>query len=87
MMDSADPTHSWPFEDILKMVPLAKEDVYGGLYLYLQDILFTFCQQLKGLKLSFSLFQVDVLDLANVLRKVGLAKQGYDRIEVSGTSP
>lgn len=82
MMDSADPLKGWPIDEVIKRTPFAKNDIYGGLYLYLQDILLEFCNKIKRFKVCFQLSQVDALDLPGVMKQYGMGRNYFDRIEV-----
>lgn len=82
MMDSADPLGGWSIHDVLGKVPLAKNDLYGGLYFHVHDLLFKFCERIKCMKLTFVLFQVNALELVDTFKECGLLKQGFDRVEV-----
>ncbi|KAL2075267.1 hypothetical protein VTL71DRAFT_210 [Oculimacula yallundae] len=86
MMDSADPLHGWSTSDIRANVPLASNDVYGGLYFHVYSVLLKFCNKLQVLNLSFVLLQVNALELYKTLENAQLLKQGFDRVEVSNIS-
>ncbi|PVH76133.1 hypothetical protein DL98DRAFT_465490 [Cadophora sp. DSE1049] len=86
MMDWADPLHGWSTADVRGKVPLAKNDLYGGLFFHVHDLLLKFCERLKSMKVAFTLFQVNALELPEILRNAGLLKQGFDRVEVSNIS-
>ncbi|KAJ5047251.1 uncharacterized protein L3040_003090 [Drepanopeziza brunnea f. sp. 'multigermtubi'] len=83
MMDSADPLGGWNIKDVMRLAPLAKNDIYGSLFNYLQDLLLQFCNQVSRLPVHFQLFQVDALDLPGILRQRGMDCPYFDRIEVS----
>ncbi|KAH8593394.1 hypothetical protein B0O99DRAFT_515819 [Bisporella sp. PMI_857] len=83
MMDSADPLEGWPVKDVIQNAPSAKNDIYGSLYIYLQDVLVRFCEQVSRMKVCFHLFQVDALQLPYKLKDCGMDKAFFDRIEVS----
>jgi hypothetical protein len=83
MMDSADPLHGWPVMEVFQKAPGAKNDVYGSLFLYIQELLLQFCQRIRGLKkICFQLCQINALKLPDILRKGGIDKHYFDRIEV-----
>ena len=81
MMDSADPVEGWPVKDWVNKAP-AKKDVYGRLFLYIQDVLLRFCRRIEELEVRFQLFQVDALELPTILKDCGIGKHSFDRIEV-----
>ncbi|KAH0565170.1 hypothetical protein GP486_001434 [Trichoglossum hirsutum] len=83
MMDSADPSEGWPVKEVIRKAPLAKNDIYGSLFMYIQGILLKFCHQIERLKICFQLFQVDALELPSIIKQSGMGKYYFDRIEVS----
>lgn len=82
MLDSADPLQGWPIDEIIRKAPLAKNDMYGSLFFYLQDILWRFCHQISRLKLSIQLSQVDALKLPSIVEQYKMGQSSFDRIEV-----
>ena len=82
MLDSADPLEGWPIEEILQKAPPAKNDIYGSLFFYLQDLLGLFCHRINRLKVSFHLFQVDARKLPSIVEREGMKQCSFDRIEV-----
>ena len=82
MLDSADPLEGWPIDQVFHKAPLAKNDVYGSLYFYLQDVLWRFCHQISRLKLSIQLSQVDALRLPSIIEQYKMGQSSFDRIEV-----
>ena len=87
MMDSADPFQGWPVNSVFQKLPLAKNDLYGGLLFYVQDILLQFCKRIRNLNVNFKLFQLDARVLPDVLNQSGMGKDYFDRIEVCYPSP
>ena len=83
MMDSADPSDAWPIEEVIKKAGPAKNDIYGGLYKYLADILEQFCTRLATLETKFHITQVDAMALERTLDLSGKPESSFDRIEVS----
>lgn len=82
MIDSADPLQGWPLKDIIRHVPAAGDDIYGGMFLFVTNVLTIFCQRLKDLKVSFTLFQINTTQLPGILNEGGRAQKKFDRIEV-----
>lgn len=82
MKDSADPLESWSIDEVIQKAPAAKNDCYGSLFFYLQDLLLHFCNQIGRFKLSIQLFQVDALELPSIIKQHGLGQCSFDRIEV-----
>ena len=82
MMDSADPLQGWPVDEIIRNAPLAKNDLYGSLFFYLQDVLWQFCDRISKLKVDFQLYQVDALRLPSLVKQYGIGQHSFDRIEV-----
>ncbi|KAL9129400.1 MAG: hypothetical protein Q9217_002131 [Psora testacea] len=83
MMDSADPLEGWPIDEIIQKAPLAKNDLYGSLFFYLQDLLWQFCHQIGRLKISIQLSQVDALKLPSIVEQYERDHCLFDRIELS----
>lgn len=81
-MDSADPLDGWSMQDVLRSVPFAKNDVYGGMFNHVQDTLFEFCQKIQKLKVCFQLFHMNALELPRTLKQTGMDQSSFDRIEV-----
>ena len=82
MLDSADPLEGWPIEEIIEKAPPAKNDIYGSLFFYLQDVLGLFCRRLGKLKVSIQLFQVDARKLPSIIQRDESDQCLFDRIEV-----
>ncbi|MCJ1307220.1 hypothetical protein MMC25_000866 [Agyrium rufum] len=82
-MDSADPLDGYSVTEVVQKAPLAKNDIYGSLFLYLQDTILKFCKQVKRLKVSFQLFQTDAVRLPSMIQQREMSKTRFDRIEVS----
>ena len=82
MLDSADPLEGWPIDEIIQKAPLAKNDIYGSLFFYLQDVLWQFCQHIGRLKVSIQLFQVDARKLPSIVKQHEMGQRSFDRIEV-----
>ncbi|TVY19932.1 hypothetical protein LARI1_G002648 [Lachnellula arida] len=82
MMDSADPVEGWPLKDWFNKAP-AKKDIYGSLFLYVQEVLLRFCRRIERLDVRFQLLQVDALELPKTIENCGIDKHSFDRIEVS----
>ena len=82
MMDSADPAEGWPIDEIIQKAPLAKNDLYGSLFFYLQDVLWQFCHRISRLKVSIQLSQVDALKLPSIVEQYKRGQCLFDRIEV-----
>lgn len=82
MKDSADPLGGWDLKETLKTTGPANNDLYGGLYYYLKDLLRRFFNRLSVLDVSFHLTQMDAVDLPNHLNREKEAGYEFDRIEV-----
>lgn len=82
MMDSADPLNGWSMDDILQSTPLAKNDLYGGLFFHVRKLLVDFCAKLKTMKISFVLLHKDAAELPKTLATDLQLTQLFDRIEV-----
>jgi len=82
MMDSADPIEGWSAKEVIQKAPLAKNDTYGSLFMYIQDILLEFCYKIASLKIRFQLSQVNALDLPGIIKQYGMGQYYFDRIEV-----
>lgn len=82
MYDSADPLAGWPLDEVMSKAPPAKNDIYGSLFFYLQDLLLHYCQRLREINVNFHLFCLDVVELPGALKKDGVKPYLFDRIEV-----
>ena len=82
MLDSADPLEGWPIDEIIQKAPPAKNDIYGSLFFYLQDLLWRFCHHIGRLKVSIQLFQVDARKLPSIVEQYEMGQRSFDRIEV-----
>lgn len=82
MMDSADPLDGWPLGEVIQKVPSARNDIYGGLFMYLQDLLLEFCNKIQRLDVQFQLYQADALDILGLIKQYGMGYYHFDRIEV-----
>ena len=79
MKDDSNPLTGWPPEEVAAMsVEPATSDIYGKLFFHLRETLHKFIDRLRGSKVSFKLFQLDIEDLNNALKEYS-----FDRIEVS----
>ena len=87
MLDSADPLEGWPIEEIIEKAPPAKNDIYGSLFFYLQDVLAAFCHRIGRLKVSIQLFQVDARTIPSIAKREGMKQCSFDRIEVRIPKP
>ncbi|KAL4953336.1 hypothetical protein BDW69DRAFT_194896 [Aspergillus filifer] len=70
LMEFCNPLNGWSSE--------ATSDIYGKLFFYLRETLHKFIDRLRGSKVSFKLFRLDVEDLTDALKK-----DSFNRIEVS----
>ncbi|KAI0406420.1 hypothetical protein F4802DRAFT_95860 [Xylaria palmicola] len=78
MMDSADPTASWPMKSFLQFnAGPATNDAYGKLYFYLRDLFVKFHHRLRSLPVTFKLLHLDARALPTTL-----AGNRFDRIDV-----
>lgn len=82
MKDSADPLDGWDLDDVLTHTKQAKNDLYGGLFFLLRDILIQFCTKLKTLKANFVLLHTNAVDLPDLLETDFHLTHSFDRIEV-----
>ncbi|KAL4799456.1 hypothetical protein BDV19DRAFT_385224 [Aspergillus venezuelensis] len=79
MKDDSNPLNGWSPEEVAAMsVEPAISDIYGKLFFHLRETLHKFIDRLRGSKVSFMLFQLDVEDLTDALEE-----DSFDRIEVS----
>jgi hypothetical protein len=82
MLNSADPPEGWPIDEIIEKAPLAKNDLYGSLFFYIQDLFWQLCHQIGRLKVSIQLSQVDALELPRIIKQSKGGKYSFDRIEI-----
>ncbi|KAF2797239.1 hypothetical protein K505DRAFT_358599 [Melanomma pulvis-pyrius CBS 109.77] len=82
MNDDADPMDGWFYKEIIKHLPAAKNDMLGGLFFFLRNLLLGFCNRVQSCKVAFRLFAIDGRKLPSYFK----TEQGpilFDRIEVS----
>jgi hypothetical protein len=84
LMDSADPLDGWLHADYMPYTPIAKADVYGGLFYFLRDIFSKFSNRVRNTSILFQLYSMDAEELPEYLPQDGKA---FDRIEVCYTLP
>lgn len=77
MDDKADPLDGWPIRDVAREQTLAKEDLYGKLYVYLRRVFQQFLDGLARIEIDIGLFNVDAIQLPEILQG-----NKYARIEV-----
>lgn len=82
MLDCADPPEGWTIDEIIQKAPPAKNDIYGSLFFYLQDVLGRFCNRIGRLKVSIQLFQVDPRKLPSIAGRDEVGQFSFDWIEV-----
>lgn len=82
IMSAFDPTDGWTLKDLLQKTPLAKNDVYGGMFFHVRDILENFCSKIKDLKINFVLLHKEASALPKTLAQDFKLTQSFDRIEV-----
>ncbi|KAF2016823.1 hypothetical protein BU24DRAFT_366243 [Aaosphaeria arxii CBS 175.79] len=78
MKDDADPLDDWSYDEYIKSLRIARNDVYGAFFFYLRDLLLEFCTRVHSVSVSFQLLAVNAVDLPRYLNS-----QQFDRIEVS----
>ncbi|KAJ6114080.1 hypothetical protein N7512_007525 [Penicillium capsulatum] len=78
MDDKADPLNGWPIREVAQIQTIAKEDLYGKLYIYLQRVFQRFLDRLQTLQVDFKLVNMDAQQLPETLKG-----RKYARIEVS----
>ncbi|KAK8232876.1 hypothetical protein HDK77DRAFT_51232 [Phyllosticta capitalensis] len=83
IMSAFDPTDGWTLKDLLQKTPLAKNDVYGGMFFHVRDILENFCSKIKDLKINFVLLHKEASALPKTLAQDFKLTQSFDRIEIS----
>jgi hypothetical protein len=84
MKDDSDPLNGWNIDEIMQHAPPAKKDMYGAMYFYLQKLLLRCCSKVRSSNIDLQLFQVNALELPNLLKGCGQASS-FDGIEVSFT--
>ncbi|KAJ5210551.1 hypothetical protein N7491_010358 [Penicillium cf. griseofulvum] len=78
MDDKADPLDGWPIREVAREQTMAKEDLYGKLYMYLRRVFQQFLDSLARTEIDIELLNVDAIQLPEILQK-----DKYARIEVS----
>lgn len=77
MDDKADPLDGWPIREVARVQTMAKEDLYGKLYIYLQGVFQKFLDRLARVEIDFELLNMDAIQLPG-----NLQKNKYARVEV-----
>lgn len=78
MQDDASPLEGWDYNEFIKFVPKASNDVMGGFFFFLGDTLSRFCKRVKDTDIHLSLFNVDARELPSYLSM----ENPFDCIEV-----
>lgn len=81
MKDSADPLEGWPLDEVISKATLAKKDIYGSLFFYLQDLLSRYCRRLGAMSI-IHLFHLGAVNLPSSLKNDGVSPCSFDGIEV-----
>jgi hypothetical protein len=77
MDDKADPLDGWPIREVARVQTMAKEDLYGKLYIYLRRVFQKFFDGLSRIEIDFDLLNMDAIQLP-----AALEPKKYARIEV-----
>ena len=77
MDDKADPLDGWPIREVARVQTMAKKDIYGKLYIYLQGVFQKFLDRLAGVEIDFDLLNMDAIQLPTTLQE-----NKYARVEV-----
>jgi hypothetical protein len=80
MDDKADPLDGWPIREVARVQTMAKEDLYGKLYIYLQRVFQKFLDRLARMEIDFDLLNMDAVQLPATLQE-----NKYARVEVCCT--
>ncbi|KAJ5742608.1 uncharacterized protein N7511_011340 [Penicillium nucicola] len=78
MDDKADPLDGWPIREVAREQTMAKEDLYGKLYIYLRRVFRRFLDRLARIEINLELLNTDAIQLPETLQE-----NKYARIEVS----
>jgi hypothetical protein len=81
MMDNSCPRDGWRYDEYMKHATVAGKDEHGAIFFYVRDLLRNFCTRVQSLRISFSMFNIDAMELDSYLPDME-----FDRIEVSLTS-
>ena len=79
MNDKADPLDGWPIREVARVRTMAKEDLYGKLYIYLRRVFQQFLDRLGMIEIDFELLNMNAVQLPETLQE-----NKYARIEVRG---
>lgn len=79
-MESSDPLHSWPLNEVLRKAIPAKNDIYGGLYFHVRNMLERFCRRVLDHGAVLHLTMLDSTSLSQLLKSY--CRNSFDRIEV-----
>ncbi|KAG0156690.1 hypothetical protein PDIDSM_3871 [Penicillium digitatum] len=78
MNDKADPLDGWPIREVARVRTMAKEDLYGKLYIYLRRVFQQFLDRLGMIEIDFELLNMNAVQLPETLQE-----NKYARIEAS----
>jgi hypothetical protein len=81
MSDSSCPRLGWRCDEYMKHATAAGKDEHGAIFFYVRDLLKNFCTRVQNLRLSFSMFRTNAVELRRYLPDTK-----FDRIEVSPPS-
>jgi len=74
MGDQSTALDGWPIWDVHKRPSLAKEDSYGKLYAYLQNMFGAFVRRLRSRSVTFEMYCVNATELPKFLEAGGSAR-------------
>ncbi|KAJ5742540.1 uncharacterized protein N7511_011272 [Penicillium nucicola] len=74
MDDKADPLDGWPIQEVAREQTMAKEDLYGKLYIYLRRVFQQFLEGLARIEIDLELLNVDAIQLPKTLQRDKYAK-------------
>ena len=61
MKDDADPFDGWSYNEYIKCISTAKNDVYGAFFYYLRNMLLAFCKRIRSCRMAFQLLAVNAV--------------------------
>jgi hypothetical protein len=76
MSDSSCPRLGWRYDEYMKHATVAGKDEHGAIFFHVRDLLKKFCTRVQNLKLSFSMFRTNAVELETYLPDTK-----FDRIE------
>lgn len=80
-----DAFRGWSYAKVLEKAGTNSNDIYGALNRYITDLIRTFCERIRHVRLNFTVYDIDAVNLPRTMAMHGKVKSGFDSIEVRRT--